>query len=103
LKLANVAPRFIKAYRAEEIRLDQLEALAITDDQEAQEKVWDSLPHDWERSPRNLRSLLTEEHVSASDRRARFVGVDAYVAAGRKKRRSSRLCLLPTPNLAGSV
>jgi ParB family transcriptional regulator, chromosome partitioning protein len=52
LKLANVALRFIKAYRAEEIRLDQLEALAITDDQEAQEKVWDSLRHDWERSPR---------------------------------------------------
>jgi hypothetical protein len=48
---------FIKAYRAEEIRLDQLEALAITDDQQAQEKVWDSLRHDWERSPHNLRSL----------------------------------------------
>jgi ParB family transcriptional regulator, chromosome partitioning protein len=82
LKLANVAPRFIKAYQAEEIRLDQLEALAITDDQQAQEKVWDSLRHDWERSPHNLRSLLTEKHVSASDRHARFVGVDAYVAAG---------------------
>jgi hypothetical protein len=27
-------------------------------------------------------SLLTEKHVSASDRRACFVGVDAYVAAG---------------------
>ena len=38
--------------------------------------------HDWERSPHNLRSLLTERHVSASDRRKRFVGVDAYVAAG---------------------
>jgi ParB family chromosome partitioning protein len=82
LKLANVAPRFIKAYRAEDIRLDQLEALAITDDQQAQEKVWDSLRHDWERSPHNLRSLLTEKYVSASDRRARFVGVEAYVAAG---------------------
>jgi ParB family transcriptional regulator, chromosome partitioning protein len=82
LKLANVAPRFIKAYRAEEIRVDQLEALAITDDQQAQEKVWDSLRHDWERSPHNLRSLLTEKHVSASDRRVRFVGVEAYVAAG---------------------
>jgi len=82
LKLANVAPRFIKAYRAEEIRLDQLEALAITDDQQAQEKVWDSLRHDWERSPHNLRSLLTKQHVSASDRRAGFIGVDAYVAAG---------------------
>jgi ParB family chromosome partitioning protein len=66
LKLANVAPRFIKAYRAEEIRLDQLEALAITDDRQAQEKVWDSLRHDWERSPHNLRSLLTEKHVSVS-------------------------------------
>jgi hypothetical protein len=51
LKLANVAPRLINAYRAAEIRLDQLEALAITDDQQAQEKVWDSLRHDWERSP----------------------------------------------------
>ena len=38
--------------------------------------------HDWERSPHYLRSVLTEKHVSASDRRARFVGVDAYVAAG---------------------
>jgi len=68
LKLANVAPRFIKAYSAGEIRLD-LEALAITDDQQTQEKVWDSLCHDWERSPRKLRSLLTEKQVSASDRR----------------------------------
>jgi hypothetical protein len=51
LKLANVAPRFIKADRAEEIRLDQLEALAITDDQEAQEKVWDSLRHDGNGAP----------------------------------------------------
>ena len=32
---ANVAPRFIKAYRSEEIPGDQLEALAITDDQQA--------------------------------------------------------------------
>jgi integrase len=52
----------------------------LPDDQQAQEKVWDSLRHDWERSPHNLCSLLTEKHVSASDRRARFVGVDAYVA-----------------------
>jgi hypothetical protein len=49
VKTRQRCPRFIKAYRAEEIRLDQLEALAITDDQQAQEKVWDSLRHDWER------------------------------------------------------
>jgi hypothetical protein len=65
--------------------------------QEAQEKVWDSLRHDWERSPRNLRSLLTEEHVSASDRRARFVGVDAYVAAGGtlERKESTYITLRP--------
>jgi ParB family chromosome partitioning protein len=83
LKLANVAPRFIKAYHAGDMQLEQLEALAITDYQQAQEQAWERARHDWERSAHNLRSLLTEKHVSASDRRARFVGVEAYVAAGK--------------------
>jgi ParB family chromosome partitioning protein len=82
LKLANVSPRFIEAYRVGEMQLEQLEALAITDDQGAQERVWDSAQHEWERSAHNLRRLLTEKQVSASDRRARFIGVEAYVAAG---------------------
>jgi ParB family chromosome partitioning protein len=42
LKLSNVAPRFIEAYRRGEVRLDQLEALAICEDQEEQERVWDN-------------------------------------------------------------
>jgi ParB family transcriptional regulator, chromosome partitioning protein len=82
LKLANVSPRFIEAYRVGEMQLEQLEALAITDDQGAQERVWDSAQHEWERSAHNLRRLLTEKQLSASDRRARFMGVEAYVAAG---------------------
>jgi ParB family chromosome partitioning protein len=32
LKLANVAPRLLELYRADEINLDQLMALAVTDD-----------------------------------------------------------------------
>jgi len=82
LKLAKVSPRFIEAYRVGEMQLEQLEALAITDDHAAQERVWDSTEHEWERSAHNLRRLLTEKQISASDRRARFVGVEAYVAAG---------------------
>ena len=39
LKLANVAPRFIELYREEKITLEQLMALAITDDHSAQENV----------------------------------------------------------------
>jgi ParB family chromosome partitioning protein len=82
LKLANISPRFIEAYRAGEMQLEQLEALAITDDHDAQERVWESAQHEWERSAHNLRRLLTEKQVSASDRRARFVGLEAYLAAG---------------------
>ena len=82
LKLARVSPRFIEAYRAGEMQLEQLEALAITDDNAAQGRVWDSTQHEWERSAHNLRRLLTEKQISASDRRARFVGVEAYLAAG---------------------
>jgi ParB family chromosome partitioning protein len=82
LKLANVSPRFIEAYRAGEMQLEQLEALAITDDHVTQEQVWDTTQHAWERSASNLRRLLTEKQISASDRRARFVGVEAYLAAG---------------------
>jgi ParB family transcriptional regulator, chromosome partitioning protein len=82
LKLANVAPRFIELYREEEITLDQLMALAITDDHSAQEKVWDSAQN-WQKQPHALRSALTESKIDAAkDRRARFVGVKAYTEAG---------------------
>jgi ParB family transcriptional regulator, chromosome partitioning protein len=77
LKLANVAPRFIEDYRARALQLDQLEALAITDDHAAQERVWDSAQN-WERSAHNLRRLLTEKKVSSSDKRAIFIGVKTY-------------------------
>ena len=77
MKLANVAPRFIKAYSAGDIRLD-LEALAITDDQQAQEKVWDSLCHDGNEAP--ITSVLySPKNTSALP----IVGVDAYVAAAK--------------------
>ena len=36
----------------------------------------------WDKYAEIIRGLLTEGHVSANDRRAKFVGVDAYVAAG---------------------
>ena len=82
LKLANVAPRFIELYRAEKITLDQLMALAITDDHSAQENVWDSAQN-WQKQPHALRSALTESKIdAANDRRARFVGVKAYTEAG---------------------
>ena len=82
LKLANVAPRLFELYRADEINLDQLMALAVTDDHAAQERVWDSA-QEWQRQPHALRRALMETMVDgASDPRARFVGIEAYINAG---------------------
>jgi ParB family transcriptional regulator, chromosome partitioning protein len=83
LKLANIAPRLLELYRAEKITLDQLMALAITDDHAAQERVWEAAAEDWQRQPHNLRRALTASKVdAATDPRARFVGIQAYLADG---------------------
>jgi len=81
LRLASVSPSLLDAYRNDDMDLDQLMAFAVSDDHGAQEKVWSQLP-EWNRHPSTIRRLLTQAHVEANDRRARFVGVDAYVAAG---------------------
>lgn len=81
LKLAAVSPRLMAVYRAGELSLDQLVAFTITDDHEAQERLWfDTSMVD--RHPAALRRALTRSLVEGSDRRARFVGAEAYEAAG---------------------
>jgi ParB family transcriptional regulator, chromosome partitioning protein len=44
LKLGAVSPKLMRAYRDEELNLDQLTAFAITDDHARQEQVWSELP-----------------------------------------------------------
>ena len=86
LKLANVSPRLMADYRADAISLDQLMALAVTDDREAQEAAFYEAP-EWQRSPAVLRQRLTEWEIGADHALVRFVGLDAYTAAGGGIRR----------------
>ncbi len=87
LKLANVSQRLLADYRAEVVSLDQLMALAITDDHAAQEAAFYDAPT-WQRSPHNLRDRLTEREIDAHRHPlVRFVGLDAYEAAGGGTRR----------------
>ena len=83
MKLANVAPRLLADYRAGEgVSLEQLMALAITDDHAAQEAAFYDAP-EWQRNADALRDHLTRDEVAASrDALARFVGIEAYEAAG---------------------
>lgn len=86
LKLANVSARLMADYRADAISLDQLMALAATDDHAAQEAAFYDAP-EWQRSPGALRQRLTEREIGADHALVRFVGLDAYTATGGGVRR----------------
>jgi len=81
LKLASLSPRILDAMRAGELTLEQAKALALSDDHTAQEAAWFE-QDGWSRNPGSIRSFLTSAHVRGNDRLARFVGVEAYEAAG---------------------
>lgn len=87
LKLANVSPRLMADYRADAVSLDQLMALAITDDHAAQEAAFYDAPQ-WQRHPSHLRERLTEREIDAYRHPlVRFVGLNSYEAAGGGIRR----------------
>ncbi|WP_372169932.1 ParB N-terminal domain-containing protein [Xanthomonas axonopodis] len=86
LKLANVSPRLLADYRAGAVTLEQLMALAVTDDHAAQEAAYYGAPT-WQRGPSALRERLTEREINATHPLVRFVGLDAYTAAGGGIRR----------------
>ena len=86
LKLANVSPRLLADYRAEAVSLDQLMALAITDDHAAQEAAFYDAP--MAARAHNLRDRLTEREIDAYRHPlVRFVGLDGYEQEGGGIRR----------------
>jgi ParB family chromosome partitioning protein len=82
LKLASVSPRLLDFYAEDEMTLEQLMAFTVTDDHARQEQVWDGLARSYNKGAYAIRRELTEGAVSAADKRAQFVGLDAYQAAG---------------------
>lgn len=82
LKLAAVSATLLDAYAEEEMTLDQLMAFTVNPDHERQEQVWEALKQHYNKQPYEIRRMLTEGAVRASDRRAQFVGLDNYVEAG---------------------
>ncbi len=80
LRLGAVSPRLMQEYREERLKLEQLMAFTITEDHTRQEQVYDNLTYN--REPCIIRRDLTAGHVAATDRRAIFVGPEAYIEAG---------------------
>ena len=82
LKLAAVSPKLLDVYAEDGMTLDQLMAFTVNPDHARQEQVWEVLQHAWSREPHQIRRMLTENAVRAFDKRARFIGIEAYEAAG---------------------
>lgn len=82
LRLAAVSPALLEIYAEDGMTLEQLMACTVTQDHERQEQVWEAIRDSWQKEPWQIRRMLTETTVRASDRRAQFVGIDAYEAAG---------------------
>jgi len=82
LRLVSVSPRLLDHYAEDEMTLEQIMAFSITNDHVRQEQVWDTISRSHSREPYYIRRLLTETAIRASDRRAVYVGIEAYEAAG---------------------
>src|SRR6266436_2068804 len=82
LKLASVAPKLLETCAEDGMTLDQLMAFTVNSDHERQEQVWDALQRSHNKEAYYIRRLLTEGAVRASDKRAQFVGIEAYEASG---------------------
>ncbi|MCB5412373.1 ParB/RepB/Spo0J family partition protein [Pseudogemmobacter faecipullorum] len=82
LRLVSVAPALLEIYAEDGMTLEQLMAFTISSDHERQVQVWEAVKDSWSKEPYNIRRLLTETTVRASDKRVTFVGIEAYEAAG---------------------
>ncbi|MDT3377360.1 ParB/RepB/Spo0J family partition protein [Labrys neptuniae] len=82
LRLASVSPTLLEVYAEDGMTLEMLMAFTVCEDHERQEQVWDAIRNSWQKDPYHIRRLLTETTVRACDKRAVFVGIEQYEAAG---------------------
>jgi ParB family chromosome partitioning protein len=84
LRLASLAPEILAALRANEIGIESAKAYAGVEDHALQLKVFEQQKKsNWQaHNPAAVRGALRDKTLSVNDGMVKFVGVDAYVAAG---------------------
>ena len=83
LRLATLAPVVFGALASGEITLDIAKAFGATSDQEIQARVFEQVSSAYYApNADSIRRMVLSGTVRGSDPRARFVGRDAYIAAG---------------------
>jgi len=82
LRLAAVSEKLLNIYAEDGMTLEMLMAFTVTNDHARQEQVWEAIQNSHNKEPYIIRRRLTETAVRASDKRVRFIGLDAYEGAG---------------------
>ncbi|KZY43399.1 chromosome partitioning protein ParB, partial [Roseovarius sp. HI0049] len=82
LKLARVAPEIIEQFRAGDLTLECVMAFTLTDDHDRQLAVWNAVKGGYHIHPQSIKRQLTGAAHSANSAIGRFVGIEAYEAAG---------------------
>lgn len=83
VRLAELAPPVFEALAAGEISLGVAQAYAVTADTDRQTRVFEQMKNAYYgNQPDNIRRAILNGTIKANDAKARFVGRDAYVAAG---------------------
>lgn len=82
LRLAAASPVLLKAFQDEKITLATLMAFCVTDNHQRQEQVWKQVKGNSYTNTSSIKQMLMEQTVPATDKRAIFVGLEAYRKAG---------------------
>lgn len=83
LKLANLTPSLMDRLAQDELTVDQCQALCLEDDQARQVDVYESVKASWSNAPAHLiKRAVTDSEISTDSVKFRFIGRDAYEAAG---------------------
>ncbi|WP_238554895.1 chromosome partitioning protein ParB [Paraburkholderia hospita] len=74
--------------REDRLDYEQAKVLVLTDDHAMQERVWNDAHNAWQQRPSELRAAITTAEIDARENAlAKFVGLEAYEAAGGRVRR----------------
>ncbi|ELU8076065.1 ParB/RepB/Spo0J family partition protein [Salmonella enterica] len=83
LKLSNLAPSLMELLATDMLSVEQCQALCLEDDHARQVEVFESVKASWSNAPAHLiKRAITETEVRTDNIKFRFIGREAYEAAG---------------------
>jgi len=83
LRLAAASPTIKQAFAVGKLELEELVAFCVTEDHARQDAIFERIINgEIQAHAHIIRQLLTENTVRSNDARVKFVGIEAYEAAG---------------------